>query len=102
MIEIEKNSMEERILKILMSRYPVKFSELRNELGLKESTIMNSLNKLCLKKIIELEILPDETFIRLIRTDLRFRGLNPVQKKKIIEKRAKIKKKEDYEGMMYL
>jgi len=70
MIEIEKNSMEERILKILMSRYPVKFSELRNELGLKESIIMNSLDKLRLKKIIELEILPDETFIRLIRTDL--------------------------------
>jgi predicted ArsR family transcriptional regulator len=101
MIEIKKGSMEERILKILMDRYPVKFSELRNELGVKESIIRDSLNKLCQKKIIELEILPGETFIRLVRTDLSFRGTNPVQKRKVIEKRTKSKKVDDYEGMMY-
>ena len=72
MIEIKKDTLEERILKILMSRYPVRFSELRTELGIKESIINESLNKLCTKKIIELEILPGETFIRLIRRDLRF------------------------------
>ena len=85
MIEIKKNSLEERILKILMNRYPVKLSELRTELGIKESIIKESLNKLCRKKIIELESLPDETFIRLIRRDLRFHGINPVRKRGIIQ-----------------
>jgi len=101
MIEIKKDTLEERILKILMSRYPVKFSELRGELNVKESTIRESLNKLCGKKIIELEILPGETFIRLIRRDLRFHGINPVQKRGIIQKTGKKDKIDNYEGMMY-
>lgn len=101
MIEIKKDTLDERILKILINRYPVKSSELRNELGVKESIIQNSLNKLCQKKIIELEILPDETFIRLIRSDLSFRGINPVQKRGVIQKRTKREKVDEYEGMMY-
>ena len=102
MIEIKKDTLEERILKILMQRYPVKFSELRGELGIKESIIRNSLDKLCRRRIIELETLPGEIFIRLIRRDLSFRGINTVQKRKVIQKSAQLpgKIKED-EGMMY-
>ncbi len=101
MIEIKKNSLEERILRILMDRYPVRASELRKELKVKDSIIKNSLNKLCSKGIIELEILPDETFIQLIRRDLRFSGVNPAQRKRLIEKKSKGAKIKDYEGMAY-
>lgn len=101
MIEIKKGSLEERILKILMNRYPVKLSELQTDLRIKESTIKNSLNKLCRKGIIELEVLPGETFIRIIRSDLSFHGVNPVQKRGIIRKKTKNREVEEYEGMMY-
>lgn len=100
MIEIKKDSMEARILRFLMENYPVTVRELVQGLKVKDSTLMPRLNELKKTGILELDVLPDKTFIRLLRTDFGFVGIKAEQRRGLVRKSFR-KREEDYEGIAY-
>jgi len=100
MIQINKDSLEARILRFLMQNYPVTLKELSQELKIKESTLKPKLDELRKMGILEFDHLPDKTFIRLLRSDFNFVGIRPEQRRGLMKKFSK-HKKEDYEGMAY-
>ncbi len=77
MIEIPVGSIEEQILRILQEVYPITVEELEEELKISRKAIKVALHKLQMKGILQLEPLPDKTYIRLLRRDFKF-----IQKKR--------------------
>ena len=109
MIEIKKGSLEERILKILFNKYPITLEELREELGVSLGALERVIKGFVTRNIISLDILPDKTYIRLLRRDFRFIGRHESQRRplkhiKQKDRRAKYKPKgktDDYDEIMY-
>ncbi len=107
MIDVQTGSTEELVIKLLMKRYPITDKEVQDELGLPKKTVDRVLSALASQGIIVLEPLDDITYIRLIRRDFHFIGSNPTQKRSLRHKKDKpkkrklMKKRDDYEGMMY-
>ncbi len=89
MIEIKTGTMEEKIIKILQKEYPVTLEVLGKKLHISKKTVEFELFKLSSKGIVELEPLPDRTYIRLLRTDIRFIGRHH-QEKFIKRKKMKV------------
>jgi len=100
MIEINKDSLEARVLKILMVRYPITAKELGTELGVKGSALKPVLLELRRMRILDFDLLPNKTFIRLLRTDFSFVGIKAEQRRGLVKKSFG-KKEKEYEGMMY-
>ena len=88
MIEITRGTIEEQIIKILQKTYPITIHDLKKELNLSKKLIKRNLQKLQIKGIVQLDILPDKTYIRLLRNDFSFIGLKR-QKKFIKHKSGK-------------
>ena len=65
-------TVEERILRILQEVYPITIGDLEKELRISRKTIEVALHKLQLRGILQLEPLPDKTYIRLLRRDFKF------------------------------
>ena len=109
MIEIKKGSLEERVLKILFNRYPITEDELRTELGVQKRSIERVIKGFLTRGIVSIDILPDKTYIRLLRRDFRFIGRHESQRRplkhiKQKDRRAKYKPKgktDDYDEIMY-
>ncbi|MEE9115378.1 MAG: transcriptional regulator [Thermoplasmata archaeon] len=99
-IEIESDSLEARILRILIKTYPITVSDLEWDLKISPNILQRTMKALQSRGIIELEELPDKTFIRLIRRDISFVGRKATQRKRVKRKGEKIEKSE-YDGMMY-
>lgn len=88
MIDIKRGTTEEQIIKILQKTYPVTIQDIKKQLKISKKLIERTLQKLRVKSIIQLDILPDKTYIRLIRNDFNFIGLKH-QKKFIKHKSSK-------------
>jgi predicted ArsR family transcriptional regulator len=99
-IEIDSDSLEARILRILIKTYPVTVKDLKWDLKISPDILKRTLKALQSRGIIELEELPDKTFIRLIRRDIAFVGRKAAQRKRVKRKGKKAEKTE-YDGMMY-
>jgi len=99
-IEVEQGTLEERVLRVLLEAYPVTLKDLKWELKISEVKLDLVLKKFVMRGIIELEELPDTTFIRLLRSDFVFVGRKASQKKRFKRKGGR-KKGEDYEGIMF-
>jgi predicted transcriptional regulator len=101
MIEITNGTLEERIIKLLQKTYPITIKDIKNKLNISEEVVLRTLKKLQLKDIVQLDLLPDKTFVRLLRNDFRFIGKR--QQKKFIKHRIgkKIQKTQEYDGDMY-
>lgn len=99
-IEIEADTLEGRVLRILLATYPITLKDLKWELNISDDMLDRVLKKLAVRGIIEMEKLPGTTYVRLLRTDLKFVGLKPSQKKRVKRKGGK-KEVEDYEGIMF-
>ncbi|MEE9488917.1 MAG: transcriptional regulator [Thermoplasmata archaeon] len=99
-IEIEQGTLEERVLRILLEAYPVTLKDLKWELKISEVKLDLVLKKFVMRGIIELEELPDTTFIRLLRSDFVFVGRKASQKKRFKRKGGR-RKVEDYDGIMF-
>lgn len=99
-IEIEADTLEGRVLRILLATYPITLEDLKWELKISNEMLDRVLKKLAVRGIIEMEKLPGTTYVRLLRTDLKFVGLKPSQKKRVKRKGGK-KEAEDYEGIMF-
>jgi DNA-binding transcriptional ArsR family regulator len=100
-IEIESDSLEARILRILLETYPVTTTDLQWELKISPGVLMRTLRALQSRGILEFEELPDKTFIRLLRSDFSFVGRKATQRKRYKQKGKKKPKKKDYDGMMF-
>jgi predicted ArsR family transcriptional regulator len=99
-IEIDSDSLEARILQILIKTYPVTTSDLKWELKISPNILERTLKALQSRGIVELEELPDKTFIRLMRRDIAFVGRKATQKKRV-KRKGKRPEKTEYDGMMY-
>ena len=100
MIEINRGTLEEQIIKILQKTYPITAEELKIKLHLSKQQILRVLQKLQIKGIIQIEPLPDKTYVRLLRNDFSFIAKKR-QRKFIKHSKAKKHKSKDYDGMMY-
>jgi len=101
MIEITNGTLEERIIKLLQKIYPITVKDIKNKLNISEEVILRTLKKLQLKDIVQLDLLPNKTFVRLLRNDFSFIGRKQ-QKKFIKHKTGKKKQRlQEYDGDMY-
>jgi len=71
MIEITGGTIEEQIIDILQNTYPVTVEEVQRRLHLSSEVIMRVLQQFQVKGIVQLEPLPDTTYIRLVRHDIK-------------------------------
>ena len=60
------NALEARIVAALTKRYPMTTDELGEELSVRRDTLDRALKGLAVKGVLELEPLPDKTYIRLL------------------------------------
>lgn len=72
MIEITGGSLEEQIIKLLQKTYPISVEDLEKNLHLSRDKILRVLQQLQVQGIVQLEPLPNKTFIRLLRNDFKF------------------------------
>lgn len=100
MIEIERGSLEARIIEVLLEVYPITTKELRRELSLSEKMLDKGLKRLQTHGIIQLDPLPDKVYIRLLRRDFHFIGRKATQRKPI-KRTGRKKQKKDYDGFAY-
>jgi len=101
MIEINRGTLEEQIIKLLQKTYPVTVNDIKKELHLSKKQIIRVLQKLQVKGIVQLDILPDKIFIRLLRNDFSF--IAKKRQRKFIKHHSskKIKETKDDDGIMY-
>jgi len=101
MIEIATGTIEEQIIKIIQKTYPITISEIEEKLHVSRERIVRVLQKFQVKGIVQLEPLPDKTYIRLRRRDFKFIGKK--RQKKFIKHHSGTKSQgpEEYNGMMY-
>ncbi len=101
MIEIVNGTLEEQIIKLLQKTYPITIKDLEKNLHISRDMIVRVLQKLQIKGIVQLESLPDKTYIRLLRRDFRFVGKR--RQKKFIKHHSGKKRPPagKYDGIMY-
>ena len=100
MIEIITGTLEERIIKLLQKTYPITVKEIKTKLNISNEITLRTLKKLQIKGILVLDILPDKTFVRLLRHDFSFVGKKRQRKFKKHKSSKKLQKKE-YDGNMF-
>ncbi len=100
MIEIERGSLEARIIEVLLEVYPITVKELKEELSLSEKMLERGVKRLQTRGIIELEPLPDKVYIRLIRRDFHFVGRKVTQRRPIKRSGGR-KEGKEYNGFAY-
>ena len=94
-------SIEERILRYLMDVYPATVEDLERELKIKRDKLERVIKSFVQRGIIELEELPDKTYIRLIRSDFHFTGIKASQRRRYKQTGGKKESYKDYEGPMF-
>jgi predicted ArsR family transcriptional regulator len=100
MIEVERGTIEAKIIEVLLEVYPVTISDLKKELSISEKMIERGIKMLATRGIIELEPLPDKVYIRLKRRDFHFIGRKATQRKPLKRRGGKSRGK-DYDGFAY-
>jgi hypothetical protein len=112
MIEIKKGSMEERILRVLLKKYPITITDLQKRLKVKREIIERIIKAFEKRAIVTLDVLPDTVYIRLNRFDFNFVGRRESQRKTLKHQKGKkstaaklrvVKrsKKDEYDDMVY-
>ena len=101
MIEITRGTLEEQIIKLLQKTYPITLQDIIKNMHISKTIAIRELKKLQTKGIVQLEPLPDKTFIRLQRNDFSFVGKK--RQRKFIKhgKKTKNQQAEEYDGIMY-
>jgi transcriptional antiterminator len=101
MIEITIGSLEEQIIKLLRTTYPITTVQISQKLHVSRREIEWILHKFQIKGIVKLEPLPDITYVRLLRNDFQFVG--PRQQRRIMKQSTNTHKEDanSYEGIMY-
>jgi predicted ArsR family transcriptional regulator len=100
-IEVLHGSLEERVLRYLLEAYPVTTAALARDLRISEARLGRVLKALATRGVVELEELPDKTFVRLLRQDLSFFGYKDSQRKRFKQSGGNRKTSKDVEGPMF-
>ncbi|PKP57854.1 MAG: transcriptional regulator [Candidatus Altiarchaeales archaeon HGW-Altiarchaeales-2] len=79
------NKLQERIIKILMKKYPITTDELVKEIGMRKDVVQKEIKKLEREGVIALEVLPDKIFVRLLRRDFMFFNEKKIDRNIIVE-----------------
>ncbi|MEF8833095.1 MAG: winged helix-turn-helix transcriptional regulator [Candidatus Thermoplasmatota archaeon] len=88
-IEMDADSLEGKIIKLLMEGRPLTIKEVAEELKMSVSRVKRAVKGLASRGIIEIEELPDKKYLRLLRSDIKFHGVNPSQEEAIKKKKTK-------------
>jgi len=64
---LKRDSLEKRIVDLVASRYPITVREAARELKVSLPRVERALKRLASQGIVHLEVLPDRTYIRLLR-----------------------------------
>ncbi|MEE9151782.1 MAG: transcriptional regulator [Thermoplasmata archaeon] len=100
MIEIERGSLEARIIEVLLEVYPITVKELRKELSISEKMLERGIKRLKIRGVMALEPLSDKVYIRLLRRDFHFIGRKATQRKPLKRSGGR-KKGKEYDGFAY-
>ncbi len=100
-VEVLHGSLEERVLRYLLEVYPVTIEDLERELKVKRDRLDRLIKSFLQRGIVEIEELPDKTFIRLIRSDFHFTGIKASQRRRYKQTGGKKPSSKDYEGPMF-
>jgi len=79
------NKLQERIIKILMNRYPLSIDEITKEIGMRKEVVEKEIKKLEIEGVIALDILPGKIFVRLMRQDFMFFKEKKIDRNIIVE-----------------
>ena len=110
MVQVAARSVEARILRVLLERYPIDSDEVSRITGISRKEVERVLKGMEARGWLFLERLPDRTFVRMRRFDFTFLGRDETQRKAVKhkgrdKKRKKIKqdllKDEHDDEMMY-
>ena len=72
MIEITGGTLEEKIIKQLQKTYPITIKDLEKRIHVSRTQIIRVLQQLQINRVVQLESLPDKTYVRLLRHDIKF------------------------------
>ena len=105
-VTIQSGSEDEKIIRFIMKKYPITNMDIARAAGIKLDRVNLILRKFEKRGILQLDVLPDVWYVRLISGEIRFVGTNPTQQKKLKHKKRKkkkklLKKRDTYDGMMY-
>ncbi len=100
MLQVHKDSLDGRILKILLMTYPITLDELIEKLKAKRIPVEHKIRKFRRIGLVHVDILPDKIYLRLRRTDINFIGPKNPQHRKIVKKRIR-RRVRPYQGMMF-
>ena len=100
MIEITAGTNQERIIKLLQKFYPITIKDIKNKLNVSKNVVERLLQQFQVKGIVQLDFLPDKTYVRLLRNDFSFVGKRR-QRKFVKRHTGKKPKKTEYNGIMY-
>lgn len=92
---MESDSLDAKLIHLLMEGRPMTIEDAASDLKISEKKVKRVAKALASRGIIEMEPLPDKTYLRLKRTDISFHGTNPSQEKAIKHKKSKGKKKKE-------
>jgi DNA-binding transcriptional regulator GbsR (MarR family) len=93
MVQVNARSIEAKILRVLLERYPIDMDEVVKITGLSKKEVERSLKGMQARKWVILEVLPNKIFIRLKRFDFTFLGRDETQRKAVKHKGKDRKKK---------
>jgi len=100
-IEVLSGSVEERVLRYLLDVYPVTVEDLERELKINRDRLDRVIKSFLQRGIVEIEPLPDKTYIRLLRSDFHFTGIKPSQRRRYKQSGGRKGATKDYEGPMF-
>jgi DNA-binding MarR family transcriptional regulator len=65
-MKMKMSNLETRIVRLLQEWYPITVEELRDELSVRQDSLVRALKSLAVKGVIALEPLTDKTYVRLL------------------------------------
>jgi len=100
-LEMQEGTLEARIVHLLLEMYPVTAADLKRELRARPALLDRTLKGLALRGVVELESLPDRTYVRLLRFDFAFVGRKESQRRRVKHHGRPPRKPKEYEGPMF-
>jgi len=100
-VELLEGTLEARIVHLLLEMYPVTVEDLRRELRARADLLARTLTTMEKRGLVELEPLPDRTYVRLARMDFSFIGRKVTQQRRVKHSGKRPEKAKDYEGPMF-
>ncbi|MFO7792164.1 MAG: hypothetical protein R6W73_04170 [Candidatus Saliniplasma sp.] len=88
-VQIDSDSLESRLIKLLMKGENITLKEAAKKLNVSESKLERAVKGLVSKDIVSIDVLPDKKYLRLKRSDIQFHGTNPSQDKTLKRKKSK-------------